>query len=175
MANEQTSKTFEAIFIGIFLFLILLLFYHKSVSILGRFASLLVTPGKFFFSRKRTKKEIWWVIYQLKRSDKNSFSFSPQLSPPTPPSPPLAVPDHFGTHFTLAFMTNSHNDGGYLKIFIATTEKQTDVKIIIPSLGYEQTATIPGKTVSRCRQKGQIGTCGANRDRVPQFREMQIK
>jgi len=54
-----------------------------------------------------------------------------------------AVPDHFGTHFTLAFMTNSHNDGGYLKIFIATTEKQTDVKIIIPSLGYEQTATIP--------------------------------
>jgi len=45
------------------------------------------------------------------------------------------VPDHFGTHFTLAFMTNSHNDGGYLKIFIATTETDTDVTIIIPSLG----------------------------------------
>jgi len=47
-----------------------------------------------------------------------------------------AVPDHFGTHFTLAFMTNSHNDGGYLKIFIATTEKDTDVTITIPSQGY---------------------------------------
>lgn len=46
-----------------------------------------------------------------------------------------AVPDHFGTHFTLAFMTNSHNDGGYLKIFIATTETDTNVQIIIPSLG----------------------------------------
>lgn len=54
-----------------------------------------------------------------------------------------AVPDHFGTHFTLAFMTNSHNDGGYLKIFIATTEKETDVEIIVPSLGWNKKATIP--------------------------------
>lgn len=54
-----------------------------------------------------------------------------------------AVPDHFGTHFTLAFMTNSHNDGGYLKIFIATTEHDTDVTIIIPSLGKTIKDTIP--------------------------------
>jgi len=53
-----------------------------------------------------------------------------------------AVPDHFGTHFTLAFMTNSHNDGGYLKIFIATTEKDTDVTISIPSLGTTETKRI---------------------------------
>jgi len=54
-----------------------------------------------------------------------------------------AVPDHFGTHFTLAFMTNSHNDGGYLKIFVATTEKDTDVTIKIPSLGKTINKRIP--------------------------------
>ena len=59
--------------------------------------------------------------------------------------PITAVPDHFGTHFTLAFMTNSHNDGGYLKIFVATTEKDTDVTIKIPSLGKTINKRIPGE------------------------------
>ena len=60
-------------------------------------------------------------------------------------TPTTAVPDHFGTHFTLAFMTNSHNDGGYLKIFVATTEKDTDVTIKIPSLGKTINKRIPGE------------------------------
>lgn len=53
-----------------------------------------------------------------------------------------AVPDHFGYHFTIAFLTNSHNTGGYLKIFIATTGQETKVEITIPSIGSRKTLTI---------------------------------
>jgi len=102
-----------------------------------------------------------------------------------------AVPDHFGTHFTLAFMTNSHNDGGYLKIFIATTEQRTKVKINIPHLGRSEDRVIeahdlieynvPGPDQTRISKKdmgkgvkkvvdiiadNEIGVYGINRRKV---------
>ena len=58
------------------------------------------------------------------------------------------VPDSFGRHFSIAFMTNGNkNDGGYLKLFLASTKNETRVKISIPALGREENRVIPGEAV----------------------------
>lgn len=56
------------------------------------------------------------------------------------------VPDSFGRHFTIAFMTNGNkNDGGYLKLFLASSvENETRVHIEIPELGRVEDRVIPG-------------------------------
>ena len=57
------------------------------------------------------------------------------------------VPDSFGRHFSIVFMTNGNqNDGGYLKLFLASSvENETRVHIEIPELGRGEDRVIPGK------------------------------
>ena len=56
----------------------------------------------------------------------------------------IAVPDSFGSRFSIAFMTNSYNNGGYLRLFLASTQNITNVNISIPALGKKIQEVIPG-------------------------------
>ena len=53
-------------------------------------------------------------------------------------------PDNFGRHFSLAFMTNGGNRGGYLKLFLAS-KKDAVVQIEVKTLGINEVLLIPGK------------------------------
>ena len=54
-------------------------------------------------------------------------------------------PDNFGRHFSIAFMTNGGNFGGYLKLFLASREDAV-VQIQADVANINQVLVIPGKS-----------------------------
>ena len=61
-------------------------------------------------------------------------------------------PDNYGRHFSLAFMTNGGNRGGYLKLFLASHEDAV-VHVVAEPVNIDQVLVIPGWCNDRgCRR-----------------------